>query len=420
MNRSTKPLAERARSVRRANSSINHRAVGLLGVLTIVAYGTWFFSFGVLLDPIRLDTGWSESFLAGSFSVGIAAVGLTSAWAGLLLDRLGSRPVFLLGGVGATVGLLIASVATQPLVFLAASALAMVSLGSLGFYHITMTAAVRANTSMNETDGKASARAISILTIWGAFSSAIYLPGTAALVDLFDWRVTVRILAGLALVTFLAAAAAIKVPPAVQAGQKPSLSAVFRTALSSRSRRALTLAIALGGVAMSTVLVYQVPAMTAAGLPLATAATLAGVRGFLQILGRIPLAPLVAWIGSTRTLIAAFIALGVGGALLAVAGSVPIGIAFALLAGFGLGAFPALQGIKTEELYDNQILGGVMGFNGSVLMVAGAIGPIVAGALADAAGDRRVVGPIILIAGLAAALTALGTTDPPTAGSSQG
>ncbi len=40
---------------------VNHRTIGILGVLTIFAYGSWYYSFGVLLDPIRIDTGWRES-----------------------------------------------------------------------------------------------------------------------------------------------------------------------------------------------------------------------------------------------------------------------------------------------------------------------------------------------------------------------
>ena len=43
-----------------AKPRIDHVSIGLLGILTICAYGSWYYSFGVLLDPIRLDTGWRE------------------------------------------------------------------------------------------------------------------------------------------------------------------------------------------------------------------------------------------------------------------------------------------------------------------------------------------------------------------------
>jgi len=34
-------------------------SISALGIATIAAYGTWFYAFGVLLDPIILDTGWT-------------------------------------------------------------------------------------------------------------------------------------------------------------------------------------------------------------------------------------------------------------------------------------------------------------------------------------------------------------------------
>ena len=43
-------------------AKIDHMSVAVLGLLTIVAFGSWYYAFGVLLgpirlDPIRLDTG---------------------------------------------------------------------------------------------------------------------------------------------------------------------------------------------------------------------------------------------------------------------------------------------------------------------------------------------------------------------------
>ena len=58
--------------------TLDHRSVGILGVLTICTYGCWYYAFGVLLDPILEDTGWRESTLAASFSAGQIVIGLSS------------------------------------------------------------------------------------------------------------------------------------------------------------------------------------------------------------------------------------------------------------------------------------------------------------------------------------------------------
>jgi predicted MFS family arabinose efflux permease len=375
----------------------------MLGLVTIVAYGSWYYAFGVLLDPIRVDTGWRESSLAVSFSAGIVAAALASIPGGRLLDRRGSRLILIMGGIGGGAGLTMVATAPNYGLFLAGSILTMAALGGFGFYHVTMTAVVQLHPH-NPT------AAIAALTIWGAFSSFLYLPLTAALVRSLGWRTTGLVLAATAVAVFALAA---WIVPDLRAeaddtdSPVPGLVTTAAALLDVGRRRRFTAAVALGGVAMSTILVYQVPAMTAAGLPLAAAATLAGARGLCQLLGRLPLGSLVARVGPTIALIMAFGAMAAGGALLAVASTVVVGASFAVLAGFGIGAFSPLQGIKAEQLYERRTLGATMGLYSSVLMAAGAAGPAVAGVLADLTGDRRTAAGVITVSAVGAALAAV-------------
>lgn len=379
---------------------VDHRSIAVLGLVTICAYGAWYYSFGVLLDPIRLDTGWRESTLAASFSVGTVLVGLVSLAGGRWLDRVGHRWVFGAGAVIASSGLVLASVAGNVGVFVLGAALGLGASGALGFYHVTMATAVR----LHPVE---SARAIATLTIWGAFASVIFLPFTAWLVDDLGWRPTVRVLAGLVFAAFVIGAIAVPDPPddrtAESAAPRLSLKEVVAETVSTRETKLFTVAVAFGGIAMSTLLVYQVPAMTAAGLPATTAATMAGARGFAQLGGRLPLGRIVSWVGADRALVIAFVAIALGGALLAVSSSVLVAAAFAIVAGFGIGAFSPLQGMKSSELFDRAHLGSTMGFYGAVLVLAGSIGPVLAGGLADATGDRRWAAGLVAVSALVAA-----------------
>ncbi len=373
------------------------RGVPLLGILTICAYGSWYYAFGVLLDPIRTDTDWSESTLAASFSAGTIVVGLTALAGGRLLDRFGQQVVFALGGLISGAGLLAAASATSVTVFFVGAAVGLGASGALGFYHVTMATAVRLNPGGSD-------RAIAQLTIWGALASAIFLPITAWLVDAVGWRSTVRILSASVVIAFWAAALLLpsKRPPQTA---RPSLTIVVRRAISPGAPRWLTLAIAFGGVAMSTMLVYQVPIMVTAGLPATTAAAMAGFRGLAQLGGRLPLTPLVARLGADRSLMLAFGSMATGGALLVVSGQVVTAVTFALIAGFGVGAFSPLQGMRAAQLFDTDDLGATMGFYGAALLLAGSIGPFSAGMLAEATGDRRWVSVIVVASSLAALLS---------------
>src|SRR5690606_34320462 len=102
-------------------------------------------------------------------------------------------------------------------------------LASLAFYHVTQTVAVRM--SLGSED-----RAIAVLTIWGAFSSAIYIPLTAWLVTQYDWRFTLRALGVSTAVMLIAGALTIDTRRRHD-GERPS---VFRDVGSAaRSGRAL-------------------------------------------------------------------------------------------------------------------------------------------------------------------------------------
>lgn len=375
--------------------SIDHVGIGVLGVVTICAYGAWYYAFGVLLDPIIVDTGWRESTLAASFSAGLVLVGLLSLGGGRLLDRAGHRWVFALGGLIGSSGLIAASYATNVAVFFGGSAVGLGALGSLGFYHVTMTTAVR----LNPHDP---GRAIAVLTIWGALASAIFLPGSSWLVKTIEWRATVRVLALVAATAFWTAALVLPKAAAEEHTDRPSVRLVIASTMTDPVRRRFTMAIAFGGIAMSTMLVYQVSVMTAAGLSAGTAASMAGLRGFCQLGGRLPLTPIVARLGSDQALLVAFGAMTAGGALLVVSGNVGVAVMFAVVAGFGIGAFSPLQGMKAEELFERHSLGATMGLYGAVLLLAGSTGPLAAGLIADQTGERRWAGVIIVGAGLCA------------------
>ncbi len=368
------------------------RDIVVLGLVTIAAYGAWYYSFGVLLDPILDDTGWSESWLSGGFSIAFAAGGVMAIPAGRLLDRVGSRPVFLIAACVSTASFVTAASARSLLVFTVASAIGGATLGGLGFYHITQTTAVRAAP-------RDPARAIALLTVIGAFSSTIYVPLSAFLVTQTNWRWTIRVLAGITGAVLVLGASS------VVERERPVLSRErFRVSddLARPEVRRFVIAAAIVGLAVGVILVYQVPLMTAAGLPITTAAWVAGARGLAQITGRVPLPWIIHRLGARGALRVAFGAITVGVATLAFAGNVLLAGLYALVAGFGIGATSPLQGIYTDELVERASLGASMGAMTTVFAITAATGPAIVGILADATGSRWWGVIIAVCAGVAA------------------
>ncbi len=375
--------------------------IAVLGIITISVYGSWYYGFGVLLDPMILDTGWSEAALTAAFGVSSFIAGLGSLAGGWLLDRAGSRLVFLLAAVLGAGAFLVATATTSVLMFTAAGAVGGGAFGALGFYHVTQTAAVRVSAA-------AATKAITVLTIWGAFASAIYIPVTAWLVESFDWRLALRITTGSAVVWLVVGAVTIDTRE-VDAPVRPPIWSELRNSLRSRVARRYVFAQGLVGMGVGTILIYQVPAMTAAGLGLGAASFWAAFRGFAQLGGRLPLMPIVARLGTTGALRLAYGAISVGAVLLAFAGTSLVAGAFALVAGFGIGASSPLMGMHARRVFGASSLGTAMGLLSLVFMVVGAAGPALAGTIATATGSRAL--PVLGGAALTAVSIAL-LSDP--------
>ncbi|MEX1270852.1 MAG: MFS transporter [Acidimicrobiia bacterium] len=363
----------------RDGTTIPRVRIAVLGTITISVYGSWYYGFGVLLDPIIADTGWSEASLTAAFGVSSMVAGVGALAGGWLLDRHGSRLVFLTAALLGAAAFAVATSTTSLVLFVLAGAAGGGAFGALGFYHITQTAAVRVS-------AEAATRAIAVLTIWGAFASAIYIPVTAWLVEALDWRAALRITTASAVAWLVVGALTIDTRTTDRT-RRP-IWRELRDSLRSRVAKKYVMAQGLVGMGVGTILVYQVPAMTAAGLGLGAASFWAAFRGFAQLGGRLPLMPIVTRLGTTGALRLSYGAIAVGAVLLAVAGTPFLAGAFAVVAGFGIGASSPLQGIHARLVFGATSLGTAMGLLSLVFMVIGAIGPALAGTIATASGSR--------------------------------
>jgi MFS family permease len=230
------------------------------------------------------------------------------------------------------------------------------------------------------------------------------LPLTAALVNAVGWRDTIRVLAAIGAVTFLAAAAMNRTgrPTAHprHIGDGAGVTDALMNAWGAPGFRRWVLASLVSGAAVDVILVYQVPVMIAAGLPIGAAATIGGIRGFAQLGGRVPLSPLLARLGARRTIVVSFAVGGAGTLLLLAAGHVVAAVLYSLLAGASIGAMYTLQGIYTNEFVGQTDLSLLMGAQAAVFAIGGAAGPVLAGALFAPTGSYE---PVALVTAAAPA-----------------
>lgn len=357
----------------------------LLGLLTIGAYGVPLYTLGVLLTPIRETEDWSLGALAGAYAAGLLVAGGLAPLIGRALDRLEPRNIL---GPGLVVGsalIFAASYANALPLFLGTWALGAGVIGASMQYNVTMPVTARLYPAERRP------AAYSALTLVGAVSSPIFFPLAGALAGEWGWRAALRVLTVLMIACSVPAILVVRrrfdVESPAEADHRAHQSVwqVLRSPVVF-----LTLGmVAVSGLTSSSLILHQVPLIEATGLSLGAAAVLGGMRGFLQIPGRLILSPMVARVGIPGALSGTYL-LALGG-LLAIffAGPAVLSVLFVTLSGLSFGVMLPLHGLFAAEVYGLQRLGTLTGIQQAIGSVAAAGGPFLVGLSFDATGGYR-------------------------------
>ena len=357
--------------------------VALLGLATIGAYGLVLYSFGVFIVPIKAETGWSDSALAGAFSLSILVSGVGAILTGRLLDRVGSGPVMMSSlSIGASL-LLVAASAKTLSVFILAWGVGGGVIGAGFFYNVTMAITTRMFASNR-------AAAFAVLTLIGGLASPIYFPLAGFMVEELGWRSAMRGMIALLVLLTLPAALLIR------GGRSQRQSAAdsrrvegflsVRQAFRTPEVRRMIAAFSLTLGALSAVQVYHVPAMQAAGLSLAAATTMAGIRGFLSLPGRAMLSPIVSYAGVRGAIVVMYGAMAVGSLALLMAGQFVFVCIFAVVTGLTFGTIAPLHALYAAEVFGERRIGTFLGVQQTVVGSAAALGPFLLGVTVDITG----------------------------------
>src|SRR5882724_395889 len=94
------------------------RAVLVLGVTEILAWGTIFYPPVLTVPLIAHERGWSMTFAMGGFSLALLTAGLVSPRVGLLIDRHGGHRVMPLGSILAAIALVALVHAEHPAAYI--------------------------------------------------------------------------------------------------------------------------------------------------------------------------------------------------------------------------------------------------------------------------------------------------------------
>lgn len=376
-----------------------------LGITQIVSWGSIYYAFALLLEPLQRDLGAGRSEVAGAFSSALLVSGVCAMWIGRTIDRLGGRGVMTAGSLAAVLLLAaLSQVNSAPALYLIWIGLGVAMAATLYEPAFVVIAQVyRLNYR----------RALTVLTLFGGFASTVFWPITTWLIERYGWREAVLWLAAINLV--ICVPLHLLVLPRTSGAATPAAQAQAgdsRLRLwADRRFRALTLAFLAHYVVVSAIAAHLIALLLARGMSPAAAAGIGALIGPMQVAGRVVEFGASRWLTVGQVGRVAAIAMPLSLLALLWAGTSVLWLtAFAVLFGAGNGAMTVIRGALPVEMYGRCHYGAIAGALATPGLLARAVGPVFVALLwSTLGGYERATAVLIAVAALGAAAFMLAT-----------
>jgi sugar phosphate permease len=383
--------------------------------IVFLSAGTFFYGFGLLVEPLTTEFGWSRAAVSLGFSLRTQGGGVAAPLVGVMVDRVGVRRLTTIGIVIAAVGFLLLSRVHSLMGFYVS--ILIIAAG------MSATGGANAATIIAQWFRHYRGRALGLMTFGGGMGG-ISAIAFAWLISKYGWRD--------ALVAVAVAQIVICVPLALTMHNRPEdvgLSvdgideneeseaasrrrSIPTTGLELTGREALrtmlfwkvALTFALSNFATTAIIVHQIPflveqvgsseAFAATSVTIMTAISLAGRLGFGLAADRYPKALLAG---------AAMLCSALGLALFSTVHHEWQLIYVLPFFGIGFGAAVPLRAAIQAEYFGMRAYGTIQGMLFTASTIGAVFGPLIAGRLYDLTADYRpsflmlAIGPLIAL-----------------------
>ena len=375
----------------------------LLGPTQLVTWGIVYYTFGVLLAPMRAEMGWSSAEVTGAFSLGLLAGGVSSVVVGRWLDVRGPR-LLMIGGVCLSVALVAAwsQVRTLPALYAVWLGLGLVMPAVTydpAFWVITRW--------FSGEHARQRGKAMTVLTFFGGLASTAFIPITTALHTALGWRTALLDLAiFLAAVTLIPYVVLLKgQPPALTSTSTPHARTHldWRQLLRNGGFWRLAVPLMLTSMAWSAISVHFVSYALSRKLDATFVATAAALVGVMQVVGRLIFVPLGDRVAAKY--LAATLCSFQAAAIVSLLTLPPqIGlIGYAVCFGIGHGAMTPMRVTLVADAFGVARYGTIAGAIKLISTLTSALAPVAVGVAVTASGNYTPVLAVVMTLSLVAA-----------------
>src|SRR5215510_13188265 len=370
------------------------RAVLVLGVTEILAWGAIFYPPVLTVPLIAHERGWSVTFAMGGFSLALLTAGVVSPRVGKLIDRHGGHRVMPIGSLIAALGLALLVYADHPAAYLAVWLLLGVATAA--------TLYDPAFATLGRIFGAAARRPITALTLAGGFASTVSWPATHLLIEHLGVRGTYLVYALLlALVAAPLHAFALPRQRADRDARPTGTSPAPATVLPPRGWPFALVAAAFAAYAFvpSGLSAHLLAIFGRSGIDAGSVVVIGALFGPSQVLARIGE---LLFARAVHPLLVARFAVGMllaGFALMALFGlSLAVAAAFMVMFGMANGLITIARGTVPLALFGAGGYGALIGRIAGPFLVMQAIAPLVLALVAEHGSDQAVLTAVAALA----------------------
>ena len=236
--------------------------------------------FGLWLQPITMDRGWTRETFAFAIAIQNLAWGLAGPLAGMLADRYGAFRVLALGSIFYAAGLVLMALATSGLAFTGSAGLL------LGIAQSGTTYAIVYGVIARQVTSEKRSWAMGVAAAAGSFGQFLMVPVENWLIGSWGWQNALFVLGCLAL-AMIPLAIGLREPPAPVAAtaQEQSVRAALREAFANPSFRLLTAGYFVCGFHLVFIGVHMPSYLKDKGLEPGVATTALALIGLFNVFG---------------------------------------------------------------------------------------------------------------------------------------